>query len=607
MPAALDLNASCRRAIFSSYPIGTEDVTVFHRGHPPAVLPDYVVSFILGCTDFQPLKTHLHVHAELYSWDRLQLESLCQWLPAAIEAGLLLYKEEIIRRLRTSGGAAPPVHLRKLGIPTGGDRAHFVRRTVESFAGNLKTHGRSAEFLIADSSVSSDHSQMLRTLAVQLGAETGMATRFCGAEEKRSFIAAMEKEGISRAALEFALLDPLSGGFACGANRNAILLDAVGEAFCSADDDAICEFTRPTEATEPGLECMSGADPYHRRTFVSREDAVRSASWESLNYFAEHERMLGQNAAGFLQRSAFPVHIEDANDAILHRLTHHQPVFRATYPGHIGDPGIPAALYYLYYAGENLAHLTAAHEHYEAALSSRSVLAVTPRHTMADCYSSPGISMALDHREILPPFFPVLHAEDFSWSAALWQCCPDSVIGHLPFAIHHAPAPGKPILLPSQFREGHRGATMEFAHLLRRWIFDLPIADGRSGAEGIAALGRFLDERSRISPGDFAEMLRCDALRQISERCCYLSELLATEDGPDFWRQDVEALIGNMRGCVADEGFEIPLDLRPGRTTEEARAWMQSATQSYAQLLQEWPHMVKAATSLKERGVTIGQ
>jgi hypothetical protein len=241
--------------------------------------------------------------------------------------------------------------------------------------------------------------------------------------------------------------------------------------------------------------------------------------------------------------------------------------------------------------------------HYHAALASRSVLAAVPALSFGDASVSPGMAMGLDHRELLPPFFPVLHAEDFIYGATVWQCCTGSVAGHLPLAILHDPPPGKTLLQPRDLGPEKRVVIFEFAHLLRRVIRDFEPAAHATTTERMRSLGRALRELAAQPLRDFTEGLRRKILEHESEKLGYLDGQLQFDEWPDFWRRDVEQFLANARESLTQPDFDVPLDLKPGRTAEESRALMQQLFARYGALLEEWPGMVEATRELRVRGI----
>ena len=288
-------------------------------------------------------------------------------------------------------------------------------------------------------------------------------------------------------------------------------------------------------------------------------------------------------------------------DALTNRLLRGPTRVRATYPGHLGDPGIPSSAYYLYYSRFK----PRAPRRRSGALPKRSLAvavcsAFLRSRRLADSTVCPGIAMALDHRELLPPFFPVLHAEDYSWGAILWRTCPGALLGHLPLAVGHEPGAGKSILTPADLRNGPPFVLFEFSHLLRQIVFAVGLPQSGSAPERMGALGRHLQELGRLPAPDFREFLREHALVHAGDRVAYLSQEAAENPHlPGYWREDVQGLIEHLQSSVTAPDFEIPLDLQGARAPAETRAFMQTLIARYGALLTEWPGMVEAAREFR--------
>jgi hypothetical protein len=323
------------------------------------------------------------------------------------------------------------------------------------------------------------------------------------------------------------------------------------------------------------------------------------------DYLALHETLLGRGPG---ELPLEPMSLEQADSSLVQRLREDDCRIRASFTGHYGDPGIPTSAYYLSYEGANRERLCASEEHYRAVLGSRAVAAFAPSIMIGDASVSPGMAMALDHRTLLPPFFPVLHAEDFAYGAALWQSCPEALLGHAPWAVLHDPPAGKAILQPREIAPGRRAAFFEFAHLLRRLLFAEPQPPLAPAEARMRALGRSLEETGALAPGDFRDLLLTHAMIEGCGRIRFLTEQLEeAEDAPDFWRTDVEHLIVQLTGALEEETADVPLDLQAGRTPGEARVLMQHLIGGYGVLLQAWPAMVQATLELRAEGVTLLQ
>ncbi len=588
-----------RRAAFTSVTAGDEVAVTYRPGKQPQVVPSFVVDFVQGCDKFRALEIHVADHAEALGWGSLEVASLRSWLPRLVEAGLLISSVDLFAQIRANPAESRPGAIEAIGFPTGGDRVPLMSRALDSFIANTEAHGRAVEFLISDGSQKAAQRDAFRAMAAQRGSRV----LYAGEDEKRRFAAALVKRGgCSPEAVEFALFDPLGTGFTCGANRNAVLLHGAGRMVCSVDDDVVCRMAAPPEPGE-GLALFATCDPYSRTYFADRESARAGADFVEVDYLALNETMLGRGLADLLPGDAAGMDFDQVGDEILRRLEDAATRVRATLAGHLGDPGIPTSAYYLYVRGKNLARLTESAAHYRSVCGSRSVLSLTASRAIGDASVCPGMAMGLDHRELLPPFFPVLHAEDFIFGATLWRCCPDAVLGHLPYAIEHDPGPGKPILLPSELNADRRAVVFEFAHLMRRFVLLQQPAPQASATLRMQRIGRALAELGALPTGGFRDFLRVQTLEHEGERLDFLErQLRENADAPDFWRDDVQALIEHTRAALGHDDFDIPLDLKTGRSPEENRVLMQSLTARFGALLQEWPAMVEAAIALRREG-----
>ena len=589
-----------RRSAFTSMTAGDEVAVTYRAGKHPQVVPSFVVDFVQGCDKFFALETHVAEHAEKHGWGALEVASLRSWLPRLIEAGLLVSSHDLHAQCRgavVENGA--PARIEAIGFPTGGNRVGLMARALDSFIANTNAHGRAVEFLISDGSARAEQRDAFRAMA----RGRGERVRYAGEEEKKRFaMELVKRSGCSPDAVDFALFDPLGTGFTCGANRNAVLLHGAGRMICSVDDDVVCRLAAAPEPKD-ALALFATCDPFSRWLFADRATALAAAEFVDVDFLALNEAMLGKPLAALMSTDAAALDVTQANDEILRRIETTATRVRATFAGHVGDPGIPTSAYYLYYEGWNFERLTESEEHYRSVFASRSVLTRTASRAIGDASVCPGMAMGLDHRKLLPPMFPVLHAEDFIFGATLWRCCPDALLAHLPHAIEHTPALVKPILVPSDFTAGRRAVVFEFAHLMRRIILQHPLAAHASASARMQTLGRALAEIGAHPPADFRDFLRMQTLELASEHLDFLERQLREKpDAPDFWRDDVQALIDHARESIAHDNFDIPFDLKSDRSLEESRALMQTLIARFGALLQEWPAMVEAARPLLEEG-----
>ena len=207
------------------------------------------------------------------------------------------------------------------------------------------------------------------------------------------------------------------------------------------------------------------------------------------------------------------------------------------------------------------------------------------------------MAIGIDGRALLPPFPPVMHAEDFVWGAAVWQCCASGFAGHLPVAVRHDPGPGRGIVAPP-LPEGAKPVAMwEFAHILRALVLGWTAPPGEGDtATRMDLLGRHLAGLAGAPPREFGEYLRGFVLQHESDKIAYAELCLSEErDAPNYWRRDVEEYIEQTRRALAEPDFDIPFDMREKWSPENARALIQRLVLEYGRLLQAWPALVVAA------------
>jgi hypothetical protein len=592
-----------RKNDYLAYAVGHDEQAIMLRGKPPVLLPGFVGDFISGCDVFLPLNSHIHRHAEKYAWGSLELEALRSWLAATVDCGALVSSADVFSACTLAKQTSLAPSLDTICFPTGGDRAGLIKRAIESFGANAAAFERRVRFFISDGSRLQTQRDAFRQVGRHCAVGSRLEVLYAGEEEKRRFASELVRRGCDQDAVEFALFDPLDIGFTCGANRNAMLLHQAGKAFCSVDDDVLCELAAAPPASKR-LRLFSTCDPFIRWLFPDQEAAFAHAGALDLDFLATHEALLGRSLGelcGGIQHQDLDLSL--AGDDLLRRLWMGESRIRASFSGHFGDPGIPTSTYYLFYEGENRARLTRSESHYRGVLAARSVFVLAPCASVGDSSTSPGMAMGLDHRELLPPFFPVLHAEDFIYGAVLWLCDRRGFLGHSPVAIRHEPRPGKTILQPSELGPDKRAVLFEFAHLMRRVLLRFQRNESDSVESRMRQLGAHLRSIAEQPFDDFVETIRAQLLEQESARLDHIEQQLRDDtDSPDFWRDDLEAYLAHVRESLTEDNFDIPLDLKSGRAADENRKLMRDLISRYGRLLEEWPRIVAAAKEINACG-----
>ncbi|HEX8423379.1 MAG TPA: hypothetical protein VF634_08205, partial [Pyrinomonadaceae bacterium] len=154
-----------------------------------------------------------------------------------VRAGLLVTESDLTGRTRdalpSSSPHSPPAQVSSVGVVTR-NRPESLMRCLSSYIENGKAYGRSHDFVVMDDSESPGMRQATRDALRTLQARHGVEILYGGAEEKRSFAAALAAEGnLDPEIVNSALFDVEQCGCSIGANRNALLLHTVGELFFS--------------------------------------------------------------------------------------------------------------------------------------------------------------------------------------------------------------------------------------------------------------------------------------------------------------------------------------------------------------------------------------
>jgi hypothetical protein len=497
-------------------------------------------------------------------------------------------------------------HISAIVIPTA-NRVESLERTLVSYIVQTKTFGHDVEFVVGDDSGSSEYRQHTRGLLRSIGRSHGVRIAYAGKEEKSTFAEALSGAcEVPAALVAFGLLGDGTAA-ATGANRNALMLDTVGQLIYSADDDTVCRVARPAASEDAALDIhglsqrvWDGHDApadFIWQVFRDLNAALEATPTDDVDVLALHERLLGLPVSDIkgsfekvkvraeLSRAQWTAPSTDASRVMF------------TMTGLIGDVGVderwhllstsPGALSQL--LDENLLQLS---------LDSRIALKCTRRTTLTRWVGLHGMFFGADNRSILPPFFPLFRGQDslMGWMAR--QCYPRDLFGFLPRALLHVPPP----------RAYARGFEYLLCnHTLANIIVDI-IKSERSWPTPEAALDAMA--RALLAVGsmplpDFIEALRrrwrADAHPGIPSYIASLQHQPAARN----LRDRLERVVETRQASRANDDGSLPFDVREGRQADEARAATQALIRQFGELVGAWPTLVQASRDLRSQGVRV--
>lgn len=230
------------------------------------------------------------------------------------------------------------------------------------------------------------------------------------------------KENCRRANVNPSLIDfalnpsAPKGVITTGANRNFLLLKLVGKKFISVDDDVVFE---PRRLAPVELGNALGATPGNPlSTFYFKDQ-------QSLNLLKEKSERLKD---------------EDFLSTQMQMLSFVQSsqVCALSLCGYYGDSGFQSPRGVLSFDEQSI-HSLIKKDQFQAALKSRLVWRVSDK--VQAFKHSPAMLMCagFSNDYELPPFFPMGRNQDGAYAYAVSACLSNALVGHLNFAIMHAP------------------------------------------------------------------------------------------------------------------------------------------------------------------------
>jgi hypothetical protein len=596
-----------RGELLARYPAGDKHALLMvRRGAAPFALPERVAGALeVTLRRFRPLEVHSRVLGELLGDPqdtRLARQCLVRWA----ESGVLLRSGDLFEAAAAAsrGDPAGGVPIRTVGVLTC-DRVDALGACVESFAENAQRHGDACRVVVVDDSTApSTRSGNVAALA-RVAARYGVEIAYAGADEKRAYADALaRRSGVSPEVVAFALFGLAECGCSIGANRNALLLACAGEAFVSTDDDTIARLGRWPDAS-PGVDFATEGDPMEYRFFATREEALAWVPTDDESVLRLHSSALGRTLASIVTDAReHGVDLEGATPPTLEGLASGAGRVAATLAGLYGDSGMfGGAGFVMHWVRDGQAR--EGEEQYRLAVTSREILRVAPRLRIRRTAPFMSTSLGLDHRTLLPPFFPVLRDEDGVFGETLFCCFEDAHVAHVPRAVLHAAQPGR------RYDPNHIGAARvrRMSDLLVNYTRGLAAGMAvREPALRMAVLGRALQDLGRATPGDLLAFTRALYLFNGAARARHLDAMLQSAPGaPPAWREDARAYLEAQRSALATEDHYYAADLREDRSPGETLALEQRLLRLYGTLLMSWPEIVGTARALREEGANLAR
>lgn len=566
------------------------------------VLPAISEPLLRACReDFRTLDEHAAVICQEEPFRTVPREAVRDLLAGLAATGLLSTYGDVAERCRQYVGVDHPAAIGVVGVPTC-NRPSGLRRVLTSVLENAATHGRRVEVVVADDSDPARQDENLAVLA-KLSKRHGVDAWHAGPREKLAFARTLAMHcDVDPDVVGVAIRQAPGWPGAPGANRNTLLLHAVGEAFLTLDDDMIVK-VGGVPTGDDGLALTSIGDPTEWWFYADPEATLADTDFLDQDFLGLHESLLGRNVGRLayeLPRGA-PFDLAHVGNDFLTSLAPDGGYVTYTMAGVLGDSGLKESLPYFFVEGPTLDRLLGRPGGHRAAMASRQMARAVRRVTVSDAHFCMGANMGLDNRQILPPFQTAARNEDGVFAGLVRSCIPGSYIGFLPRTVLHAP------VAPRQFpvdRFEETVGLLEAAQAILQLVWLWPSPPGQSTARRrLVSMGEFLAELGRLPAPEFEARLRQVWLSLCSFEAVYIEKALKLHGSnePADWALDLRRYLDTLVERLEADG---PVTLREldDRTPEEARAELQRFLRDFGGLLRVWPDLIEGVRELRASG-----
>jgi len=469
-----------------------------------------------------------------------------------------------------------------------------LERCLRSYAEHLRHHERQCDFAVMDDSDDAAGRETCREWLRSFARASRIKVSYSGREERLNYGCQLASLGIPHELTAFILGNPLGIPASPGANRNALLLHAAGEAFLSCDDDSICHVAdlrrgRQLVYTVPFCNMLE-----HIRFVPHGQSSSQVVPESACDVMAMHEALLGRALCDLplpLQNTA-RVSVGKMGGRVLSNLIEGSGRARITISGVLGDCGMPAGSGLMMLTGEARIRFL---QSYESTGIPEVVLGVSRPTLSLTGPVMTSTATGFDNRVLLPPFTPSGRGEDTFFGVLLAKCLPDAYFGYVPIALLHAPGRSRTYdPLP---------AAPKFVNLLASILEGCPDVPASSPAERIRAVGNYLQECGRVHVREFeAHFLR--STRSWLALLLENAERLLNSHGaaPTRWAREMQQWIRRIECNLITPENLFPVDLADSGLPEERYAAIQRFLERFGEVLRCWPEIIAAARRLAENG-----
>ena len=594
------------RADLVSLPAGRAGFLVYAKNERSVhLLPAPTTDLLNVCATFRPLAEHAQSGYNFFEVVQpgptdLREQFVIAQLEELRRRNLLIPESSLKQLYREHGEPQVNPKISSIGVVTH-NRIQSLERCLLSYIAHSKQHGRTHDFIVMDdfqqSAVTGPIVKMLRSIKKTHGVQI----RYAALMERAQFAAALVREsGLPPDVVRFALFDTEGCGSPIGANRNALFLDTVGDLVYSTDDDIVCDLALAFGArNEVSFESRGTFTKFW--FFPDRKTTLKSMPRSEVDLLSIHERLLGRTLDGCIAEfDDGELSFERVNSAQIQQLIANRGKVPVTVGGVFGDSAMPTPVMFLLLESDSRRRLLESESAYRSAFASREVLRAVNRPCITDNPFFFAATFGFDNRTLLPPFMPVVRAEDDIFGFTVRACIEDGYFGHLPTAVLHSPVDTR-AYFPAFLEES--AARTDMNKIILAGLISFQI--GRvvlDVSRRLQTFGKHLIEIASQPQEDFEEFVKVQLWRMHSDTIQQMEGYLQHYRRiPAFWARDIDNYLHYFHTALIKDDFVVPKDLLGRRNAEEARKLSQQLVFKFGQLLYHWPEIIASARALRDR------
>ncbi len=485
-----------------------------------------------------------------------------------------------------------------IGIPTC-HRPLNLKKNLHSIIHNFLTYNRQPHLVVVDDTRNPEIAQQNRNILIELHKKFKMPIYYADRSRREAYARILAHHcGCPLSVTRFALLGDQRCALTTGAARNALLLHTTGELWVHLDDDIEGKILQP--ASSRTSIALTSSVPYS--TYFTDQSGWESHSMISaeIDMLHHHELLLGKHAGAILFENCYnkSIDLDNLEGDLLKKLKKPNSKIGLTFFGTYGDAGVYNTFHRLFLNGQSFYQLVADEKTYRNNLLTRQVLRVPQSITITDHSFCMFMCVGVDNRSLMPPFMPVQRNSDGVFGILLRYYFPNTLKGFLPVAIRHTPPEERIMTRNDFFSKIPFNRVNDIMTNLIHYLS--PNINFVRPQDGLKILGQQLMHIGNLPDKDFLEFIKLCLIKRMARQIASLEQRLQDfPDAPQYWQEDVKAVVRHLQGVIETSHLYRPSDLHG--TDEERHQLLKELIRNFGQLLYWWQELTEAVKELKKK------